>query len=324
MKTKVLILAVCAGLWLAVMPAGAQTADMKALLSKLEAMGHGYHSDAEWAEVFTQIDGMVEKAETAGDWSKAVDAEVIRASVFSDMLGEPKRALSILRETRKKYGEYGVSSLRKTYVREAEVLAKLGDDAGIAELIADFKRSPLYDPQEYSYTGGQGRGDPLVLTRPGSRGDDSLSVSAMEMSRTQARFAQGRAFPEFEGELLGGGPVRLADFRGKVVLVDLWLMSWTPWQRGLPDLLQLYKRYSAAGFEIIGVNMDRNPAALREFVRANGMGWPQMADDQVLTKKLGIYGEAASFLLDRNGNIIGRNLKGAALNEAVKRAVGAN
>lgn len=101
MKTKVWILAVCAGLLLAVMPAGAQTADMKALLSKLEAMGHGYHSDAEWAEVFTQIDGMVEKAETAGDWSKAVDAEVIRASVFSDMLGEPKRALSILRETRK-------------------------------------------------------------------------------------------------------------------------------------------------------------------------------------------------------------------------------
>ena len=329
MKTRVLLLGCCVALILAVVPAHAQknvaeSADMKALLSKLESMGHGYHSDAEWAEVFSQIDGMVEKAESAGNWSKAVDVEVVRASIFSDMLGEPKRALAILRETRKKYGEYGVSSLRKTYVREAEVLSTLGDDAAISELIAEFKRSSLYDPQEYSYSGGQGRGDPLVLTRPGSRGDDSLSVSAMEMYRTRARFAPGQPFPEFEGASLSGVPVRLADFSGKVVLVDLWLMGWTPWQRDLPNLIQTYRRYGPSGFEIIGVNLDRNPAGVRDFVRVNGMTWPQIVDDLALTKKLGIYGEATSFLLDGNGNIIGRDLKGAALTEAVKRAVGAN
>lgn len=324
MRTRVWLLAACVLLALCAGPAGAQTADMKALLSRLESMGHGYHSDAEWAEVFSQMDAMVEKAEAAGNWSGAVDVEVLRAQTFSDMLGEPKRARAILREVRKKYGEYGVSGLRKTYVREAEVLAKLGDDAGIAELIGEFKRSPYYDPQNYSYSGGQGRNDPLVLQRPGARGDDSLSVSAMEMYRQQARFAAGREFPSFEGEGLEGGAVRLEDYRGKVVLVDLWLMGWTPWKRELPNLLQLHQRYGPQGFEILGVNMDRNPAALREFVRANGMKWPQIADDLAITKKLGVYGEATSFLLDRSGNIIGRDLKGAMLNDAVKRALGAN
>ncbi|MFH0953894.1 MAG: TlpA disulfide reductase family protein [Verrucomicrobiota bacterium] len=296
--------------------------EMKALLSRLESMGHGYHSDAEWQVLFGEIGRLAQNARQAGDWNALVDVTVIEAMVYSDMRGDHKKAVSILEKARKEFAGTKASNMPKVYVREAEVYSRLGDEAAISRLISEFRASRFYDPENYSYSGGLGRDVPLKIVRPSGRGDDSVSVSAMEMYRNQARFAGGRAFPDFEAVTSQGAPLRLSDYRGKVVLLDFWLMGWEPWKRNLGTLGQAYRRYGASGFEIIGINLDPAPSGLNEFLQAYNMTWPQVVGDKALPRKLGIFGEATSFLVDRDGMIIGRDLKGADLVAAVKRALG--
>ena len=301
---------------------GVYSAETKALLSKLQSMGHGYHSDAEWAELFAQIDSQEARAQQDRDWDTVVEVNVVKAMVYSDMMGDHQKAISILQDMKRRYRDQGVPALRKVYVREAEVYSKMGDEEAINDLIKEFRKSSLYDPQPYTYSGGQGRDVPLTIVRPNDRGDSSLSVTAMETFRMQARFARGGAFPDFEGTDLDGKPVSLNGLKGKVVLLDFWMPNWEPWKREVPNMLELYRSYASRGFEIVGFSVAPGAAVSPEFLRAYSMTWPQIAPDSALMKKLGIFGEATSFLIDQNGQIVGRDLKGSELTAAVKRTLG--
>jgi hypothetical protein len=301
----------------------AYSPETKALLSKLQSMGHGYHPDAEWAELFAQIDSQETKAQGERDWDTVVEVNVIKAMVYSDMMGDHQKALSILQDMKRRYRDQGVPALRKVYVREAEVCSKMGDEEAINDLIKEYRKSPLYDPQPYTYSGGQGRNVPLAIVRPNDRGDSSLTVTAMETFRMQARFAPGKPFPEFSGAGLDGSPVSLGGLKGKVVLLDFWMPNWEPWKREVPGMVELYRSYGSRGFEIVGFNVAPGGSASTDFLRAYGMSWPQVSPDPALLRKLGIFGEATSFLIDRNGLIVGRDLKGSDLTDAVKRALGA-
>lgn len=294
----------------------------KVLVSRLQQMGHGYHTEAEWNELFGEIERQEAAAREQGNLGEVVEIGLIEAMVYSDMQRDYRRALAVLQELRDEFGAAAVPNMKKVYVKQAEVLSKLGDEQGIVQLIAEFKRSPAYDPENYSYTGGQGRDVPLAVTRPAGRGSDSVSVSAMEMYRTRARYAPGREFPPFEATTLDGKPFRLADWRGKVVLVDFWLRGWDPWRSELPNLVALYRAYRKSGFEIVGVSLARDTAGLADFLKEQGVKWPQVAGDTALSRKLGIFGEATSFLLARDGTIVERDLRGADLSAAVRRALG--
>lgn len=327
MKTRMLVLVFAMAVIVACVSSGAQaqgggamSGDINALLSRLQAMGHGYHTEAEWNDLFRYMDDLTGRAKQAGETDSLVELNVIRAMVHSDMLGSHQQALNILEDTRREFGARGLPSLRRAFVTEAKVYAALGDEAAIGQLIGEFKRSRLYDPEHYGYSVGEGRNTPLSVVRPGARGDNSTTVTAMEKYRTQARFAPGRVFPDVPLHDRGGAPRNLSDYRGKVVLVDFWLPGWTPWQRELPQLTQLYRKYQSYGLEIVGVSLGGRVSD--EFLQANRMAWPQATADAVVTKRLGIFGEVTSFLLDQNGLIVGRDLKGADLVEAVRKSLG--
>ena len=299
------------------------SSETKALLSKLQSMGHGYHTRAEWDELLAQLDNLETRGQKDRDWDTVVEVNVIKAMVYSDMLGDHRKALSILHDTKRRYRDQILPTVRKVYVREAEVYSKIGDEAAISRLIKEYKASPLYDPQPYTYSGGQGRDVPLTVVRPNERGDNSLSVTAMETYRMQARFAPGNAFPDFQGADQNGKPVSLSDMKGKVVLIDFWMPNWEPWKRETPNLVGLYRSYGSRGFEIVGFNVAPAVAVSKDFMRAYKITWPQVTADPALFRKLGIFGEATSFLVDRNGTIVGRDLKGSDLVDAVKRTLGA-
>ena len=318
----VLLVAMCLRSAPVLAQVGVYSAETKALLSKLQSMGHGYHSEAEWADLFAQIDNQEAQAQADRNWDTVVEVNVVKAMVYSDMLGEHQKAISILQDMKRRYRDQGVPALRKVYIREAEVYSKMGDEAAINDLIKEYRKSSLYDPQPYTYSGGQGRDVPLAIVRPNDRGDSSLTVTAMETFRMQARFATGGAFPDFSGVDMDGKRVSLGGLKGKVVLMDFWMPNWEPWKREVPNLVELSRSYGSRGFEIVGFNVAPSVAVSREFLRAYSMSWPQVTPDPALLKKLGIFGEATSFLVDQNGQIVGRDLKGSALTDAVKRALG--
>lgn len=144
--------------------------------------------------------------------------------------------------------------------------------------------------------------------------------------KTRATLVTGAVFPDFEVKDLNGNPLSLAKFRGKVVLVDFWATWCGPCIEELPNVLAAYKKYRAKGFEIVGISLDRNEAELRSFVVEKQMTWPQYFDgkhwDNELAVRYGVASIPTTYLLDRDGRIIGADLRGPALEEALAKILG--
>ena len=135
----------------------------------------------------------------------------------------------------------------------------------------------------------------------------------------------GAKFPDFTETDLAGKPLSVANYKGKVVLVDFWATWCGPCVGELPNVLATYKKFHPQGFEIIGVSLDEDKDKLASFTKSKGMTWAQFFDGKgwgnKLAEKYGIQSIPATFLLNGDGVIIGKNLRGEALESAVADAM---
>jgi thiol-disulfide isomerase/thioredoxin len=124
-----------------------------------------------------------------------------------------------------------------------------------------------------------------------------------------------------------GKPLSIANYKGKVVLLDFWATWCPPCRAELPNVLKTYKEYHAQGFEIIGISLDRDQdrEKLTSFLEEKNMTWPQFFDGNYWKNKLavkyGVNSIPATYLLDGQGTIIGKDLRGEELDKAVAKAV---
>lgn len=165
-------------------------------------------------------------------------------------------------------------------------------------------------------------------TKPGKGADHVLSMLAQqaEAKKVQSALAAGSTFPDFSEQDLNGKPISVAGFKGKTVLIDFWATWCGPCRAELPNVIATYKKYHDRGFEIIGVSLDSDRDKLVSFLKEqDGMTWPQFFDGQGWSNKLAVkYGvEAIPFtvLVGGDGKIIGTDLRGDDLVNAVARAV---
>ena len=137
----------------------------------------------------------------------------------------------------------------------------------------------------------------------------------------------GATFPAFHETDLNGKPLSISGCQGKVVLIDFWATWCPPCRAELPFVIAAYKKYHDQGFEIIGVSLDQDKTTLENFLRQNGMTWPQFFDGRgwgnKLAMKYGVESIPATYLLDGSGKIIAKDLRGEALETAVAQALGA-
>lgn len=323
MRTRTWIFSIVAaaslGAWAA--PAQDMSAELKTLTSRLESLGDRAIPLDQWREIMGQLADLGGRAEQAGDHASAVGAYVASARAWADMRRNPRQAAMILREVRHRYGNRNVPEMRSIYVTEAEMLARLGDTDGVRRLINEFKTSPIFDPEPFAYSVQEGRDTPMVVRRPFAKGTDSVTLLAMTKYLDQSKASSGAQLPDFMLSDVNGYQYSPGSMLGHVVLLDFWVAGSTPWERNLPFIKQARDKYGAQGFSILGVCQNVDESGLKAAAAERGMSWPQVPGRNArgLIMQLGIPGENASFLIDRQGRIRGRNLQGAELLDAVRR-----
>ena len=117
----------------------------------------------------------------------------------------------------------------------------------------------------------------------------------------------GDVAPDFALAGFNGKPLRLADYRGKLVLLNFWASWCVPCLEEMPRLSAWQRNYGAAGLQVIGVSMDDEAAPAKRLLAKQPVDYPiGLGDDKLGERYGGILGLPQSFLIDRRGLILAR------------------
>lgn len=132
-----------------------------------------------------------------------------------------------------------------------------------------------------------------------------------------SQLAVGKVPPDFTLENADGEEVTLSDLKGKFVLLDFWASWCEPCRRENPNLVDAYNNYNSEGFEILQVSVDRGQEEWIEAIEADKISaWYHVHDnDNSVAQMYNIQAIPTNFLLNKEGEIIEKNLRGAALEE---------
>lgn len=113
------------------------------------------------------------------------------------------------------------------------------------------------------------------------------------------------AAADFTVPSLTGSPLRLSDFKGKVVFLNFWATWCPPCKEEMPSMERLYRRYQDKGFTILAVSIDSGgPAPVAAFVKTFRLTFPIGLDPKLsVANQYAVRGLPATFLIDRKGTV---------------------
>lgn len=127
----------------------------------------------------------------------------------------------------------------------------------------------------------------------------------------------GQPAPDINLPSPEGKEIALSSLKGKVVLIDFWASWCGPCRKEMPNVVKAYAKYKAKGFEIFGVSLDQDKSRWVEAIAKDGITWPQVSDlkqwQSDVVKLYNIQGIPYTVLLDREGNILAKSLRGEEL-----------
>ncbi|WP_235938066.1 peroxiredoxin family protein [Chitinophaga solisilvae] len=136
----------------------------------------------------------------------------------------------------------------------------------------------------------------------------------------------GATAMNFTQQNVKGDPVKLTDYRGKYVLLDFWASWCGPCRAENPNVLENYEKYHSKGLEILGVSLDDKKDAWVKAIKDDGLTWEHVSDlkgwRNVVAKEYNIRAVPSNFLLDKDGKIIAKDLRGEELSRKLEEIFG--
>jgi peroxiredoxin len=126
-----------------------------------------------------------------------------------------------------------------------------------------------------------------------------LATATFGVASTPGGFA-----PDFTLKSAAGNNLRLSEHRGQVVMINFWASWCGPCRQEMPLLDELQQRYSPAGFTVLGVNVEQDPAQARRLLKQMDISFPILFDaDSVVSKLYDVSAMPVTVMVDRDGKM---------------------
>lgn len=151
----------------------------------------------------------------------------------------------------------------------------------------------------------------------------SMQVAQIEGSYQQYLTMKSGIAPEIALNSPEGKEIKLSSLRGKYVLIDFWASWCGPCRKENPNVIKLYNKYKDKGFTIYSVSLDTDANAWKAAIAADGLVWPNHVSDLLgwktsMTSLYGFNSIPYTVLIDKEGKVLGTNLRGASLEQKLR------
>ena len=135
----------------------------------------------------------------------------------------------------------------------------------------------------------------------------------------------GSVMPDFKQNDVNGKSVSLTSFKGKFVLIDFWASWCGPCRAENPNVVKTFNKFKDKNFTILSVSLDQDKAKWLEAIKKDGLTWTHVSDlkywNNEVAVQFGVQSIPASYLIDPNGVVIGRDLRGDDLTKALEAVI---
>ncbi|WP_285008407.1 redoxin domain-containing protein [Pedobacter faecalis] len=208
-----------------------------------------------------------------------------------------------------------MEQMRPAYMAEVEAMNKavLKFAQENSESLAGFFAINMLNPAEYEREMVAYADD----IKDRFKGNQVVSDFVSKMAGLK-KVQVGQQAPDFTlPALKGGQQIKLSDFKGKYLLIDFWASWCMPCREENPNVVKAYNKYKDKNFTILGISLDKDAIAWKKAIEDDGLTWTHGGElkdfEGPVVRMYQINSIPSSFLLDPNGKIIAKNLKGAEL-----------
>jgi peroxiredoxin len=183
-----------------------------------------------------------------------------------------------------------------------------------AEVLNNFAYNPKVDQLDSVYN--------FMST---SVKDSPFGQRVFKMLEIAKKTDVGQVAPDFTLNDTNDKPQSLSSHRGKVLLVDFWASWCGPCREENPNIVEAYKKFHPRGFDILSVSLDTKKERWLKAIQDDELTWNHVSDLNGWKSSAGeIYGIRAipmSYLLDKNGKILAKNLRGESLKKKLDQVL---